>query len=108
MRFYYPESEIVSFILDGADPAERIIIAAQMNCCNETAIIELLRKNGICIVSGSRKVGRKSSLKPGQYQQMKDAIARGVRYSEIAKLLGVHKGTITYYAKKFRKEKEKL
>ena len=104
---YYSESEIVSFVRDGADPGERITIAAQMNCCSEAEIVHILNRHGMRVSPVQRKAGRKPALTPGKYQQMKEAIVQGLSFSEIAGLLGVNHGSVLYHARKIRAEKEK-
>ncbi len=107
MPHFYSDDEIASFVREGADPAERVRIAAQMNCCLIEDILRICKQFNIRVSAPKSRRGRKPALTPGQMMQLKEAISRGVKQSEIAKLLGVRGGIITYYAGKIKKEKEK-
>ena len=105
MRLYYTRDEIAAFVRDGANPAERVRIAAQMNCCKVSVILDICQSYGLQISAPKENRGRKPILTPGKIHQMQEALRLGTKRCEIAKAMGVSDGTITYWAKKLNIEK---
>ena len=105
MRLYYDRDEIAAFVKDGADREGRVRIAAQMNCCKVSVILDICKSYGLQITLPKQKRGRKSILTPGKIHQVQEALRLGTKRCEIAKAMGVSDGTITYWAKKLNIEK---
>ena len=100
MRLHMAEEEIAVFVKDGADPSERVHIAAQMNCCSISVIKEICERNGVHIRAAGPVCGRKP-WPPAKVERLRALATHGKTQAEIAKDFGVTNSAISYQMKKY-------
>ena len=95
--------EIARFIKDGMDPAERVVICAQMNLCKIAEIKEICRMYGVEIPKRTHTVGRKSKWTDTMLDKLRKEWKSGKSVQELADMFHISKDSMYYTLKKYIK-----